>query len=674
MKKLFTLLILLLTFNSCFGQQPSLSLLTKTDSVGITLRWIPENVETWKLGLKNGYRLTRINKGEKNADKGRERVIFASLKPSPPSFWKNSPDTLLNAIGRILYAPPIAGSKEELENTDAFIYFISLLAANTSKDVATHLGLRFTDQSASKGEEYEYSLSIVGSQHVVSASASFEIEFPTGAPEIREVNFIDSTTTITFKSSDYAAYHVYRSDDNGVTYKKRNLAPIVPTYTSNENNIYSVTDSLAILHKYYYYKLVGITPFAEESPASEVVRVLAYYTDLPPPQQTTYVPAKTGEVILSWEYPDSLLINLAGFEVIQTMNLEDTDGIKLNSTLLSVSTRQFTVESTENTSFYRIVAVDVSGRSIPSFPLIVQLDDTIAPAKPTNLAGKISKEGIATISWSPNSEKDLYGYRIYRGNQPDENFALINSTITRDTLYSDTISLSLLDKYVYYRIVPIDYHLNPTSMVDTLRLKRPDLIAPIPPTIVNYLVTDTLVRIQWEPSPSEDVVLYKILRQRLPDTSLAVLKEISVDELNTAWADTTVSEGTSYTYYIEAIDDSENSSGLDCSLPLQTPIPYIRPTVKNFQARFDRSKSSIVFTWETPPTRQISHYTLFRRFGSNDLKPYKRFSQDITSFEDENWDEKTEYGFSIVANFQDQTVSKMFPEITIITPTKRKNK
>ena len=670
--RLFVLTIVF--FGKTFAQDSTLVLLAKSETKGLTLRWIPESVQAWATGRQNGYKLVRKTymRDGKKLKNTEETVLFTGLKPKPKTFWESSKNQYVNAAGSILYNPKNLKSREDQENEAKYIYFLSLLLANNSAEVAEGLALRYSDATAKQNEQYEYNVSIESTAFSVSILTSKDLHLPISSPKLENFNFIDSTTTINFKAQDYAAYHLYRSDDNGVTYKKRNQAPIVPTFTDDKSAVFGVADTVSTLYKYYYYKIVGITPFAEESPASETIKIYAYYTQLPPPQNTSFLPTKDRKVVVFWQYPDTLLNNIKGFKIIKTNSLEDEKGEELTAKMLPPSARRFTDSKPENENIYRVVLIDVADREIPSMPIIAQLNDTIPPEKPLQLKGKISQKGVASISWSPSKSRDLYGYRIYRGNKPTEVFSLINPTINADTVYSDTISLSLLDKYVYYRIVPIDNHLNPAQSVDTLRLKRPDILAPVAPVITKFAVTDTLVRIEWALSPSEDVVKYKVLRQSISDTASKILASWDSTNLMTVWSDTTVREGVDYTYFVEAIDDSDNSSGNSCNLPVKTPIPYIRPAIKNWKAIFVKNKSAINLQWNTPTARRVNHYTLFKRVGANDVKPYKRLAADAKDFDDVDWDENILYGYIIVATFEDETITKMSNELIVKTPSKKK--
>ena len=101
-----------------------------------------------------------------------------------------------------------------------------------------------------------------------------------------------------------------------------------------------------------------------------------------------------------------------------------------------------------------------SGRSV----------DNLAPDAPLGLAGEqsYSPAGL-NLSWAPNSESDLGGYAIYRGESADFIPASGNLvTSTPDTLYLDTEWS--WDSGYYYKVSALDIHGNESNFA----LFRPD--------------------------------------------------------------------------------------------------------------------------------------------------------------------------------------------------------
>jgi hypothetical protein len=74
--------------------------------------------------------------------------------------------------------------------------------------------------------------------------------------------------------------------------------------------------------------------------------------------------------------------------------------------------------------------------SEPSPPTCVTLTDTFAPAAPRSLAA-VAGEGAISLIWEPNSEADLLGYVILRGEAGSATLQPLTATPVKETTYRD---------------------------------------------------------------------------------------------------------------------------------------------------------------------------------------------------------------------------------------------
>jgi predicted small lipoprotein YifL len=79
--------------------------------------------------------------------------------------------------------------------------------------------------------------------------------------------------------------------------------------------------------------------------------------------------------------------------------------------------------------------------------------DTFAPAAPRNLIG-VSSEGSVNLLWDPNTEADLAGYLVLRGEGAGEKLQQLTKTPITETTYRDTAVQSGM-MYVYV-VVAVD--------------------------------------------------------------------------------------------------------------------------------------------------------------------------------------------------------------------------
>lgn len=79
--------------------------------------------------------------------------------------------------------------------------------------------------------------------------------------------------------------------------------------------------------------------------------------------------------------------------------------------------------------------------------------DTFAPAAPRSLAA-IAGEGVISLIWDPNSEADLAGYLVLRGDAPGDTLRAITPEPVTATTYRDTTARAGV-RYVYV-VVAVD--------------------------------------------------------------------------------------------------------------------------------------------------------------------------------------------------------------------------
>ena len=106
---------------------------------------------------------------------------------------------------------------------------------------------------------------------------------------------------------------------------------------------------------------------------------------------------------------------------------------------------------------FQVRAVDtVSGvvvQSPPSKTACVTPKDTFPPAAPKSLAA-ISGAGVVNLIWEPNTESDLAGYLVLRGEAPGATLQAMTPTPVRDTTFRDTTVRAGV-RYVYV-VVAVD--------------------------------------------------------------------------------------------------------------------------------------------------------------------------------------------------------------------------
>lgn len=149
------------------------------------------------------------------------------------------------------------------------------------------------------------------------------------------------------------------------------------------------------------------------------------------------------------------------FEVPSTAAAENPFAIQV-PTALTPAPLAATEHAIQGVTFgvercFAVRAVDkVAGAVVmgpPSAKTCVTPADTFPPAAPRSLAA-IAGEGVISLIWEPNGEKDLAGYLILRGDAPGDTLRAITPEPVTATAYRDTTARAGT-RYVYV-VVAVD--------------------------------------------------------------------------------------------------------------------------------------------------------------------------------------------------------------------------
>lgn len=134
------------------------------------------------------------------------------------------------------------------------------------------------------------------------------------------------------------------------------------------------------------------------------------------------------------------------------------------------------MEKTEN--HFLVEAVQKNGRAVSSSSVFIMGQDTVAPAVPEVIGAFLDSTGQVVIEWTANSESDLWGYRIFKSNFKEQEFALINNVILKDTIYRDSVDIRFNTENVFYKIQATDTRDNRSAFTEIIKVQKPDIFPP----------------------------------------------------------------------------------------------------------------------------------------------------------------------------------------------------
>jgi len=174
-----------------------------------------------------------------------------------------------------------------------------------------------------------------------------------------------------------------------------------------------------------------------------------------------------------------------------------------------------------------------------------------------------------------------------------------------DTFYQEKISIHTLSERVLYRIAAVDIGYGHSAQTENLVLYRPDIIAPSPPVIGNYKLSDSSLQIDWIPSSSHDVISHSIYRK---SNSGDFIKYADLKTDDRVFVDQDMDEKTKYTYLVRAVDDADLISDASNIITVTTGV---KPKQFVVEAVVNSEKDRIDVSWDLADDMDI-RFVIYR--------------------------------------------------------------
>ncbi|WP_212004583.1 fibronectin type III domain-containing protein [Chitinophaga sp. HK235] len=593
----------------------------------IRLRWSPSSYISWEMGNKYGYTVERFTVAVNGELVKQPQAILLTPQPLLPYSLQKmeaaaEKDDRIAIVAEIIYGEGAKkikpeegiGAYFENQNQNDWRMAMALLSCDLSVNAARSAGLFLEDNNVKKGERYVYRIALAKQPVnlvIDTAIVVTSVDEPVLLSRPQELAIVcaDSTATLgwltAFNKSMYSAYSVERSVDGKKFASTTNL-PVIPSGPDAHGFSY-YQDSLPDNDKKYFYRVRGITPFGEYGPYSQTVEGMGVALVSDRPVLDTIIVTDNKKIELRWLLPGDLSKQLSKIVITRADNGK---GPFTPIATFDKPVYTYTDEKPLGTNYYRIKGITKRGKAIYSFPYFAQIIDTIPPAIPIGLAGKIDSLGVVSLQWNNNTEKDLLGYRVFRANSAKEEFIEVTKEICTKPLFCDTVTLHTLTPKVFYQIIAVDKNYNTSGYTPFIMLRRPDTIAPSAPVITKAFRSDSLraVILEWRNSTSEDVVKYTLSRINVKDSSMITVTSWDTAHLRETYTDTTLQQGNTYYYQLMVWDDAGNKSKeISGDIWFETGR---RPAVGAWKAIVNQEKKQVELSWEyhLPDVRQYRIY------------------------------------------------------------------
>ncbi|MDC1285520.1 hypothetical protein N8Z33_02410 [Flavobacteriaceae bacterium] len=661
------------------------------------LRWAVTTPSAWRKSNIHGIDLVRytISRDGKTLISP-EEVHLGLFVPEPLEQWRNIVEINDNAA---VMAQALYGEQFNVEGVNALSAIVNLAeeqeqrftwalhAADQDFSVAQKAGLGYIDQTVKPNEKYLYKLTsrvpateiIIEEGGVILDIENFEfLPKPLGLSAI----FLDQKALLSWNyallSQTYNSYFVERSED-GIQFDRLNDLPLSPLNnndSTNEKRMFYI-DSIQNNHK-YFYRIQGITPFEEYSPNSTVVSgtskaVLAYV-----PRIKTKTLLSETQVEMEWEFLEEGNAFISHFDLNQS---DQVDGLyKTVRTNIPPLKRKIIYDGLLPTNYFTLTAVGKNGNSRTSFPVLVQPVDSTPPVKPTKLIGQIDSLGVVSLSWKNNEEKDLLGYRVFKGNFASEEFSQITIAPHQGNQYYDSIALKNLNPKVFYHIVAVDQRFNSSERSDVLELIKPDLVPPAQAVFTGYYIESNTVSLSWALSSSSDVSRHEVYRKSEGDEEWEMVYTVVSEAVSSRqeavssgqeavgsrqeavggkWIDTSVEAGQQYSYTVIAVDTSGLESIPVAPLNISIPKSATKPKIDKFKSNVDRENGKASFSWAPYTNSQASEIIVYRGISEQPITLYKTLQPEISSFVETKLKPNNSYHYLFRVVFKDGSLSEI---------------
>ncbi|MFM2394916.1 MAG: hypothetical protein RLZZ546_2899 [Bacteroidota bacterium] len=637
----------------------------------IVIRWAPESSNALPAILESGVWIERmISFGKYPYEMGKwQKLTKDPIKPWPIEAFnkeqhKKNDNVML--VAQLLYGKmPTSDVNKTLEasaeqaNMLSSLFSMALLGCDYSSIAANSFGLRLKDDIKIKPDEkifYRVYSAFNHSHFKVDTAYTFVTHGEWGGyngPKFLTAKSGEKSVELQWnhnkKLERYSGFFIERSKD-GKNYEVLNKKPYM-TMTSEDDINVVYLDSVVNYIK-YFYRVRAIDPFAEFSDFSNVVT--SYGRDLTPPDEIILTEQNKKEkgIRLSWRFKENIATpDLKKFIIRK--------GGSIDNIVEEIATANKTeyqyhhkTPATKNSIYFEVVAIDTAGNERSSNPVRYFIPDNVPPNVVTGFEGSIDTNGIVRLKWNLDTLDELVGYRVYRTNKADHDMVCLQQGYLQSNTFIDTLDLYTLTDEVYYAVCAVDQSYNHGKKTSLLKLIKPDKIAPFPPQIINYLVKDGAVDLEWVHSPSNDVKKYYLIKK---DQATSKESRIELEKNTTKYTDKVENTSNIIEYSICAMDKSGLFSTASFPLKIKT---YHNTTKEELKLNYFDKPEKTGFSWSKPNSLPL-YYIIYRDIGTGWVQ-YKNVEPTENQFEESKKEVNQKLRYALQAIYENQTKSKLF--------------
>lgn len=646
----------------------------------VYLRIVPSSMESWNEIKNKGFKIEKVELSNKDtSDLKRIGFNLLTINPLKPlakhdSAWKSIiQHTEYGAfIYSGLYQVPTSKTEKDKSSAKA-MWGLLMKQADLNIEAAKLLGLFYKDVSIQDQKYYLYKISVpeadgkIKHQSYILVDPKQEITLPELTLKPSETG--NKKVLLSFEAKNqesyYSGYIMERSSDS-IHFNTITKKPLIFITTEFEKNKTEIThhDSLPNNKDYFYYRVKGLSYFGEYGPNSPIIKIkgkepLGGY----PYVDSIRLTVKETQMNIHFHFPKETNMNVLKGILISRSEKSKTKAKIITPTLLSPQTKTFTDPTPLRTNYYKVLAVTYDHDTISSFELFGMLPDREPPVIPQEFKGYIDSTGLVHLSWKANSEDDIQGYRVFRKNAMSEELIERTRRIVDGHEYIDTVDINTLTKYIYYSITAVDKAYNNSKYSIPIKLKRPDVIPPVPVVFTALYHNKTGVVLKWNNSTSDDIERNELYRVSDQYQNLLKLKEWNGNDTCRQFFDTSCVLGGTYQYLIKTYDDSRNvSEAKSLFITFETGL---RKAIQEINTKINLEKRLIELNWQYPE-KDLFSFVIYKAKAGEELRIYKTLEGNQFQLIDKQLYPGNVYIYKIKAVYNSGVESEISQEIKVI--------
>ena len=214
-----------------------------------------------------------------------------------------------------------------------------------------------------------------------------------------------------------------------------------------------------------------------------------------------------------------------------------------------------------------IYARTLEPEDIAGATYIYYTEDKVPPSSPTSLEATASIESV-TLKWgAANDNNGIAGYSVYRSEDSGGPYAKVSTSLIQGTNFTDRY---LAPDIPYFYVVTALDSANNESIYSNEASATPqkDTIAPNAPTGLRATAQTNAVTLSWNANGEEDLAGYVVYRDTTDTPTNAVrINSSPISRDKTSFTDTSLTSGTTYFYWLTAVDLAHTPNESTMSAP-----------------------------------------------------------------------------------------------------------